>query len=126
MAFKKQLEEMKIEYPFAKEIEIGYSGNYGNMDEFRGVYIRKSKDFDFNQRFSSSQFIIKYYDLLIATIATTKETFKDDGAEGTIHIDLVNDRVWAEHSSIEIIITFEANYELDLTKETKPQLKPHT
>ena len=112
MTFRENLAEMKIAYPLAKEIVVGYTGSGDSFEEFYNVEVTEGEgDLD------EDAFISKYNKLLWAAITATNDSFNNDGAEGQIYIDLVNDKVWAAHSYREIVVGFDANYDVDLTEK---------
>lgn len=113
MNFREMLEEIKKDYPAAKKIEVTYGGAGDSFDGFYDYSITEGEG-DITHRFDD-----KYDELLNAAVEATGDSFTNDGSQGTIHIDLVNNKVWAEHYYNVMETVKDSDYDLNLDEETE-------
>lgn len=111
MTFKEMMADIKATYPAAQEIQVTYGGSGDNFDDFYDV-----QETD-NLAVIPGSFITKYGDLLDAAIEATGATFDNEGAEGTIFINLVSNKVWAEHYYRVEVLEKDGDYEVNLDEE---------
>lgn len=83
--YRETFRQLKEEYPEAKSISVDYYGSGDSFDEYHNVQI----DEEYNNNFN----INKYENLLDAALEHSEADFDNDGCNGTITIDLMDETV---------------------------------
>jgi hypothetical protein len=95
MNIKEEIQKLKKLYPDVKEIEISYNGSGDSFSEFYSIQVDGNEDTHIEESALS--------DLLWHAISNSEADFDNDGCEGIIIIDLVEEKMSIANEWFELV-----------------------
>ena len=105
--------QIKTEIPHLSHIEIHYYGSSDSFDDFNSfeAYDKSGNYFEFGYDFCS-----RHIEVLYTLVEKVGADFNNDGAEGTISIDLLTGRITVDNFSIYCQSIADGSFEINVSE----------